>query len=192
VATPRAVRIPRASSSTTRGTMSSPDHFPLSLPGAATEPTVDRRMNRAGSQRAFRLVLIYLVTLMVLYVGFVLLDRVGPGGTSPTAATGLLYFTAFAAALAVGGVLVALSPVPRSVEVSPTSVVVVEWWGRRRKFPPLSELRVEIVRRYPGGLLSSDAVESLEIGDGRTGRRTYQLEEGLIPLHRPPMLSSET
>jgi hypothetical protein len=141
-------------------------------------------MNRAGSQRAFRLASIYLASLTLLYVAFVLLDREGPGGTGPTAETGLLYFTLFAAAIAVGGVLIAVGPAPRAVEVSAAAVVVEEWWGRRRSFPPLGELRVDVVRRFPASFLSSGPVESVEVGDGHGKRRTYQLEEGLIPEHR--------
>jgi hypothetical protein len=98
---------------------------------------------------------------------------------------GLLYFTIFAALLAVAGVLIALGAAPRALEVSPTAVVVEGRWGRRRSFPPLDALRVEVVRRYPAGFLSGDPVESVEIGDGRRGRRTYQLGVGLIPEHLP-------
>ena len=185
MATSRPVRIPRSTASPPATDPSAPP--PAEAPAARS---VDRRVNRAGLQRAFRLALIYLVALFVLYVGFVLADRSAPGGTGPTATAGLLYFTIVASALAVGGVLLALAPAARSVEVSPASVVVEEWTGRRRRFPPLEELRVRTLRRYPAGFLSATAVEAVEVeGDGR--RRTYHLEEGILPERRPGARSLE-
>jgi hypothetical protein len=147
------------------------------------------RRNQAGTERGFRLAIIYLGILAVLYVGFILADRSAPGGSSPGAQTGLLYFTAFAAALAIGGALVALSPAPRVIEVHRDSVIVVEWAGRRRAFPPIEELRVSLVRRYPRGFLSSRPVEAIEMTDRGGTRRTYHLEEGLIAEHRPESIS---
>jgi hypothetical protein len=183
VAFPRAVRIPRSP-----GPPPTPGPDASAVPpsrAAARAAAVDRRPNRAGAQRALRLAGIYLAALAVMYVAFVDLDRSGPGGTGTAAETGLLYFTLVAAALAVGGVLVTLSPVPRAVEVHPSAVVVVEWTGRRRSFPPLEELRVQVVRRYPRGFLSSETVEAVELFD-RNGPRTYQLTEGLLPEHAAP------
>jgi hypothetical protein len=176
VASSRAVRIPR----------------PRPAPAAAASPAApstpapsvekaEIRRNQAANERAQRLLMLYLGTLLVLYVAFLLLDRSSPGGTSSTAETGMIYFSVIAAILAVGGVWVALSPVPRSVEVRPASVVVVEWWGKRRRFPPLGELRPGLVRKFPRSILSSRAVETLEITDDSGRRRTYQLEEGLLP-----------
>ncbi|MGI0156344.1 MAG: hypothetical protein ACREDE_09495, partial [Thermoplasmata archaeon] len=139
------------------------------------------RRNQAATERAFRLTAIYLGTLLILYVAFVVLDRTAPGGTSGAVATGLEYFTAFAVALGVGGAYVALSPAPRAVELRPDSLVVIEWWGHRRSFPPLNELHRALVRRYPASFLSSRAVEAIEVGTLAGGRRTYQFEVGLLP-----------
>jgi len=180
VASPRAIRIPRPKS---------PDPAPPgagALPvGASPSPAppakVDRRPNQAATERARRLALLYIGMLVVLYGAFVVLDRSAPGGTSASAATGLLYFSAFAAILGVGGLWVALSPAPRAIEVRPDSVTVIEAWGVRRAFPPLGELRPTLVRHYPGSFLSSRAVDTLELTDSTGHRRTYQFEEGLIP-----------
>jgi hypothetical protein len=185
VATPRAVRIPRPTAgpvpaepaaAATRAATAGPS-TPLS-------GSVDRRANVAGRQRASRLAMIYLGALVLMYLGFVALDRASAGGNSAAVTSGLLLFTLVAAALAVGGVLVTLSPAPQSVEVTPVSVVVVEWTGRRRTFPPLEALRVEVVRRYPASFLSRSPVETVELtGGGRRG--SYQLTEGLLPERRP-------
>jgi hypothetical protein len=185
VASPRAIRIPRASGATSR--TASEDPHPLSTPTTETAPVgkPDIRYNQAALERARRLLLIYLGTLLVLYVGFVLLDRSSPGGTSSVAETGMIYFSAIAGALAVGGVWVAAGPVPRTVEVRSDSVVIRESWGTRRKFPPVGEIRVSVVHRYPRSFLSSRAVEAVEVLDEAGHRRTYHLEEGLLPERRP-------
>jgi hypothetical protein len=179
VATPRAVRIPRSTAGVDR-----PREVPAEATSIVARSAVERRVNGAGTRRAFRFASLYLGALIVLYLAFVLLDRFGPNGGGPAVNVGLEYFTAIAALLAVGGVVVALSPAPRAVDISPTSVVVVEWWGRRRRFAPLGELRVEVVRRYPRTFLSPDPVEGVEISDRRGPRRTYQLAEGLLPEQR--------
>jgi hypothetical protein len=142
------------------------------------------RDNAPAVARAWRIVAIYLVALAALYAGFLALELRGPGAGGSLANQGLLVFTGIAAALAVGGFVVTMAPVPRSVEVSPTAVVVVEWAGRRREFPPLSDLRVDVVRRYAPSVLTGIAVEAVELTGGRR-RRTYQLVPGLLPEHRP-------
>ena len=154
-------------------------------PAPASEPVdVSRRDNAAAVRRGWRIVAIYLVVLLAMYLGFLALDLRGPGARGALAIDGLLVFSAVAVALGVGGLVVTLAPVPRSVEVTSTAVVVVEWAGRRREFPALDDLRVDVVRRYPANFLSSVEVEAVELTGGRR-RRTYQLTTGLLPEHRP-------
>ncbi len=186
MATPRAIRIPRPSAGGAPGTAGAAGGAtaPAAAPARATR--VDRRPNQAGVERAHRLALIFLGSLAVLYVGFLALDRSAPGGGSATATTGVLYFSAFAAALAAGGLWIALGPAPRAIEVHPDSVIVIEAWGKRREFPPMGEVRASLVRRYPRSFLSSRAVETLEVTDTTGHRRTYQFEEGLLPTQPPP------
>jgi hypothetical protein len=185
VTSPRAIRIPRAKPAGAR-TPSDAGTPGVAVPLAEAAPTrrekLDRRPNQAATERAHRLAAIYLGALVVLYASFLVLDRSAPGGTSATAQTGLIYFTAFAAVLAVGGLWVALAPAPSAIEVRPDAVLVIEVWGRKRQFPPMGEIRASLVRRYPSGFLSSRAVETLEITDTTGHRRTYQFEEGLIPM----------
>jgi hypothetical protein len=172
VSSSRAVRIPKGRAPST----SAPDAPPRS------ESTVDRRKNQAALERAHRLTAIYVGSLIVLYVLFVGLDRTEPGGSSAAAQTGLLFFTLIAAAIGLVGAYVALSPAPRAVEVLPDAVVVIEWWGHRRAYPRLDELTISVVRRYPASFLSSRDIESVEFGTRARGRRTYQLEAGLLPV----------
>lgn len=185
MATPRAIRIPRAPSALPSPPPPSPGPATPELPAEGSPAPVDRRRNQAATERASRLAVIYLGALLVLYIGFVLLDRASPGGTSSAAETGVGYFTAITAVVGLVGTVVALSPAPRSVEVRADSFVVQEWTGRRRTFPPLGELRVSVVRRYPRSFLSSRPVEMLELGTLAGGRRSYQFEEGLIPTPEP-------
>lgn len=183
MASPRAIRIPRSAPRPTEPESTVVPAPPVAEPGAAVP--VDRRRNQAATERAHRLTLIYLIGLAVLYGAFVLLDRSAPGGTTSAVQTGLLYFTGIAAGLGVGGAFVALSPAPRAIELRPDSLVVIEWWGHRRTFPPLAELTRSVVRRYPASFLSSRAVEAIELGTPTVGRRTYQFETGLIPTLDP-------
>ena len=185
MATPRAIRIPRASATAPPATGAPVALSPTPLPPQERPAKLDLRQNQAANERARRLTIIYLGALVVLYVGFVLLDRASPGGTSATAETGMLYFSGIAAALAVGGIWVAFGPVPRAIEVHPEFVVVIESWGKHRRFPPIGEIRVSLVRLYPKSFLSSRAVEVAEIVDDVGHRRTYHLEEGLLPERRP-------
>jgi hypothetical protein len=176
LASPRAIRIPRASSTEGTDRAASTSKFP------ARAFPAERRPNTAGTQRATRLTLIYLLFLGVLYVGFLLLDRAAPGGSSLGADNGTYSFTLLAVILAIGGPLVSLHPAPRSVETSPVSTVVVGRWGRRHTYPPLSEIDTREVRRYPAGLLSSEPVLLVEVGGGPSPRGTFLLEEGLVPV----------
>jgi hypothetical protein len=183
LATPRAVRIPRPKVSAGAPESSSPAPFgPAAIPPPPVAPRADVRWNQAANERARRLLVVYLGALLVLYLGFLFLDRAAPGGTSSTAETGMLYFTLIAVVLGIGGVWVALAPVPRRLEITSAGVVVVEAWGRRREFPPIAEIRPIVVRRFPRGFLSSRAVETLEVTDRSGHRRTYQLEQGLLPV----------
>ncbi len=182
MATPRAVRIPR---SPPAAVAPGPEPSAPPVPDAsAPSRSIERRENRAGRQRALRLTTIYLGALLAMYLGFVALDRLSPGGTSATATDGLYLFTGLAALLAIGGSVVTLGPAPRAIEVGAAAVIVVEWTGRRRTFPPLADLRVDVVRRYPSGWLSRDPVEAVELTGARR-RRTYQVTEGLLPERRP-------
>ena len=186
MSTTRPVRIPRAKatpSADAGSSASAPVPATSSPPASGPEPTKAQvRWNQAANERAHRLLILYLGTLAALYFGFLLLDRTSPGGTSSTAETGMLYFTGIAALLVVVGVWVALAPVPRRMELTPDGVVVVEAWGAKRPFPPVDQLQASLVHRYPRSFLSSRAVETVEITDRSGRRRTYQLEEGLVPL----------
>jgi hypothetical protein len=185
MATPRAIRIPRPTSDSSRDSPPPSALAPRTPAPERTTGPVELRKNVAGFQRAFRLGTIYLIALVVLYVAFLLLDRSSPGGTSPAAEMGALYFTGIATLLAFGGVVLALNSAPRAIEVRPDSVVVIAWWGRRREFPPLSDLRVSVVRRFPSSFLSATPVEVIQLGDRKGHFRTYHVEEGLIPEHVP-------
>ena len=183
MAAPRAIRIPRPSAANPRPATTVSPSSPE--PPPEKPPKLDLRQNQAALERAHRLAIIFLGTLVVLYAAFVLLDRSAPGGTSTTAATGMLYFTAIAVALGIGGAWVALVPVPRAVEVHADHVIIIESWGYRRRFPSIDEIRVLLVHRYPRSILSSRAVLAVEVTDEIGHRRTYQIEEGLLPDLRP-------
>jgi hypothetical protein len=170
MASPRAVRIPRPS----RPAADAP------LAPAEAGPTSAFRPNRAGTQRAVRLSLLFLVVLAALYAGFAIVQRGVPGASSPGGQFDLYFFTAVTAVVAVAGTFVALGQAPRGVEVSPTETVVVGRFGQRRSFPPLGVLQVREVRSYRTALLSSAPVAVYELTPKKGVSRTVLVEQGLF------------
>jgi hypothetical protein len=173
VAGPRAVRIPRSTAPhAVRVATEAPPRPRSAAPG--------RRENVAGNQRAVRTTLVFLLALALLYLAFVVYGRSSPGGRTPGAEEALLLFAGFAAAIGVAGAVLALTPAPRAVEVSEDRLVVIGRWGRRTEWPPIPQVTRRVVRRYPGGFLSSGNVESVEVWASGRRPRTYLVEEGLF------------
>ena len=177
---PRAVRIPR--SGPPRVASGSREG-----PSPSERTPVDRRRNRSGTQRAVRLTVLYLVALLALYLAFVAYGRSAPGGSSTGAQQEMLLFAGFAVFLGAFGVVFSLTPAPRAIEVSSRHLVVVGRWGHRTVWPPIGETTVRVVRRYSAGVLSSSAVESVEVWSTGRRPRSYLVEEGLFsPLAATP------
>ncbi|HLM70818.1 MAG TPA: hypothetical protein VK423_05520 [Thermoplasmata archaeon] len=182
MATPRAVKIPR--------TPALP--HAVRLPAVRTDrsaPPVgvghERRVNVAGTQRAVRLSLVFVVALVAIYAGFVLYDRTTPGGTAPAQGNGVLLFTGLFLLFAIGGVIVTLTPAPRAIEIREDAVTVVGRWGRRRRLSSLGLLSVAVVRKYPEGLLASGPVAMVEVYGEDMPRRSYLVEEDLFAGANP-------
>ena len=149
------------------------------------ERSVERRRNVSGFQRALRLTLVYLVGMALIYaliVGYTLMAPIAQG---TGVGTDLLLFGIAALAFAIVGTLVALHPVPRAIELTPTAVVVVGRWGARTEWTPRGELKLRVVRRFPAGLHSSEPVTSVELSLPGRPPRTYLVTEGLIPVGPP-------
>lgn len=140
----------------------------------------ERRPNTAGSQRAIRLIALFVAVLSAMYAVFVLYDRTVPGGTAPAQGNGVLLFSGIFVVFAIGGLLYTLTPVPRAVEVKIDAVTVEGRWGKRRPFPALERLTVSVVRRYPAGLLSGRPVDLVEVSGEDVPRRSYLVESGLF------------
>jgi len=172
---PRPVRIARTSGSPPAKTSEARDR------SAAGPAPVDFRPNRAGTQRAYRISLVYLVILIALYLAFALSSRDSPGGTGAAATTNLGLFTLAAAVLAVGGVAFTFTPVPRGILREADGFVLVGRWGNRSEWRPLSQVTIHRVRHYPAGFLASAPVDSVELTREGRGRRSYFLETGLLP-----------
>jgi hypothetical protein len=179
MSTPRAVRIPRATKESPFAT--------VRMPVPSTHPTTSLaervRANRAGTQRAVRLTLLYLVVLAILYVAFVAYGRTVPGGTSSGMGYALTEFGLLALVLGVVGGALTLSPAPRAVERFPDGFVVVGRWGRRTAWTPLPKVSVRLVRRYPAGFLSKETVDLVEVSASGKRPRGYLVESGLLSEH---------
>ncbi len=164
--TTRPVRIPRGSAGP--------------RPAGSAGPLLDRRVNVAGTQRAFRFAVLYLVVLLALDLVLVGLDLGSSEASRPGVQSGLQLFIGVAVLLAVGSVVYALTPAPRYIEIRPESVVVVGRWGGRVGLPPLGSLRATVARHYPAGFLSHAPVDLVQVVDTGGRRRTYQVEAGLF------------
>jgi hypothetical protein len=165
---PRAVRIPRAGPPR-------PEAAPAPAPAPGTF-----RPNRAGTQRATRLSVLFLVVLAALYVGFVLVQRGAVGATSPGGRFDLYFFTAITAAVAVVGVVVAIGQAPRGIEVTAAATVVVGRFGTRSAFPALGTFPIRQVRSYRTAFLSSTPVAVYELAPARGASRTLLIEQGIF------------
>ncbi|HTP55031.1 MAG TPA: hypothetical protein VML94_08775 [Thermoplasmata archaeon] len=152
--------------------------------GSLPLPGVRRVVNRAATQRARRLALLYLAVLAALYLGLAVLARSSHGGGTAGTSQDLELFGAVAFAFALVGVFLALLSAPASVEWTPTATVLVSVLGTRRVYPALPGISVRIARRFPPGVLSSEPVESVEIG-ARGVRRTYLFDAGVFTDTHP-------
>ena len=146
---------------------------------------MERRPNRAATQRVVRLSLFYLVALAVLYVILVGLARSAAGGTGTGVDNAVAFFSGVAAVLAIGGVVFSLTAAPRALEVGPESIVVIGRWGGRREYAPRSEIRVRVLRRFSPGPLAPAAVESVEVRVPGKPSRTYLVDQELFPVTSP-------
>jgi hypothetical protein len=182
-AAPRAIRIPRArSADATR-----PVRIPVSRPPpgpATTGPPSERRQNRAGTQRALRLTLLYVTSVAVLFAAFALAAETTPAGSSSGAAQDLLLFGLVALLIGGTGSLFVLGSTPRAIELTGSELVVVGRFGQRLRFSLGPTLSVRRVRRYGASFLSSSPVEAVELSAGGV-RRTFVIEEGILPEPLP-------
>jgi hypothetical protein len=178
VATPHAVRIPRAPLPP-RSVPVPPEQLPAAV-SAPADSKREHRVNVGGTQRAIRITALFVGTLAALYAAFVLYDRTAPGGTASPTGNGVLLFTGIFVVFAVGGALYALTPAPRALEVESGRVTVIGRWGQRRRLPRLELLSVGVVRRYPAGWLSDRPVDLIELAGEDTRRRSYLVESGLF------------
>jgi len=166
VSNPRPVRIPREPTAPR----------PAGVVGALLE----HRPNEAGTQRAFRFAILYVLVLVALDVILVALDLSSKEAGRPGVESGLQLFIGIAILLAVGSVIFALSPAPRYVDVRADGVIVVGRWGQRALLPPMAQLQTKVLRHYPAGVLSSTPVDLVQVVDRNGRRRTYQVETGLF------------
>lgn len=175
----RPVRIPRGRP-TAGGPATRPSPALDSVPTAGRAPEGELRRNRAGTQRATRLALLYVVAVGVLYGALAAYARSTPTGGSSGATSGLTVFGVLAVVLAAAGALFSLAAAPRAVELNGPETFVIGRFGGRLRLSTTKELAVRVVRTFPTGLLSSAPVESVEVVQGRI-RRTLLIEEGLLP-----------
>jgi hypothetical protein len=163
---------------------------PVVAPTPRGGPPTDRRVNRAATQRAIRLSVLYALGIAAVYALLVGIALEGPTGSSAGTAGDLLFAGLLALVLAAIGVLVSLGTAPRAVELGDAETVVVGRFGRRYHFPARDRLHTTVLQRFPAGLLSPVTLESVEIAGGTT-RRSFLLDEGLLELSAVPAFAGE-
>jgi len=164
----RAVRIPRDRATPGPG------------PAAAAQRAPTIRPNRGGRERSIRIAAVYAGAVLALTAVLAALDLTGANASRPGDQQGLELFLGVAFLMVLGSVVYAVSPAPRRVEVRAESVVVVGRWGRRRSFPPLGSLGIQVVRHFPPGPLTPYPVDVVRVTDARDRIATYEVESGLL------------
>lgn len=145
-------------------------------PGASAPAPENYRANRAGTARGLRVFLLFLVALLTLYLGFVGRFLASPDPGVRTNLTGYLVFSLAAAVVATGAYSVTLLRAPRGMWESDLEIVVEERSGRRRSFPAGRALDVQVVRRYPAGLLNAEGTELVRLSVPEGTGRFYLVE----------------
>jgi hypothetical protein len=160
--------------------------LPRPTPAETAVPSARFLDNGGAVQRANRLSIAYAAALLVVYAILGLYARSAPGGTSPGANSGLEIFAVVAVVLAGVGIVLTLGSAPRRVELGPDGTVFVGRLGNRLRLPPIDELSVRVVRRFPGGWLSSVPVAHVEVAPRRKGRtRSFLVEEHMFDESGP-------
>ncbi len=168
----RPVRVARAPGSV--------DPVPRSRSPESSEPKVPFRPNRGATTRGLRLSLLYGVGIAAVYAFLVALTRSSSTGGTSGATYELELAGLLAAVLGVGGALLVVSSTPRGVLLGEEEVVIVGRFGGRHPFPRGARLRRRVVQRFPPGILSPVAIESIELS-GWSRRKTFLLDAELIP-----------
>jgi hypothetical protein len=154
--------------------------LPVDPTGTGAEPSSGPTPNRGGRARALRTGVLFLLVMTLLYGALAAYDRSTPGGTSLGASQGFEWFSLVAVVIGVGGFLFSFGVAPRAVELRPDATIVFGAYGRVVRFPKDSTYTAKVVRRFPAGILSNEAVESVELRSNGV-RRTFLVEPGLIP-----------
>jgi hypothetical protein len=173
----RSVRIPRAP----------PASVPRGVAPASTSARAPARAkasgeleNQGGSDRARRVFLFYLVSVVLLFGAFTALQFASPypGVRDNFVASGTLALIALLALA--GGYAVTMGRAPRTLRAEGESVVILERWGRERRLPVAAALAPSSVKAHPPFLRGAEWTETVELTWPGGARRAYLLERGLL------------
>jgi hypothetical protein len=144
---------------------------PATLGGASTTGTLGpRHRNDAGSTRAFRTFLFFLVALAVIYGVFISFAAQSASNGANSTVEAVL--TASVAVALVVGWWVTLGQAPTVAYVQGDHLVVQSRTGRARRFP-MDGLRVTMMRTNGRGFLGPDPTEFVELSAPGGPRQTY-------------------
>ena len=143
---------------------------PESDPPAQTWPVGRRVPNSAGTSRASRTFIFFLVALAAIYAVFLSYAVTSSTTGAGSAVEGILTVSVVVA-LAVGWV-VTLGQTPTMAWVEYGELVVRERTGRMRRFP-MDNLRVHVLRSNGSGFLGPSPTEYVEVAASGAPGRTY-------------------
>ena len=174
----RAVRIPR------QGDGASIAVEPAAESPSAAAPVATRRRmpNSAGSSRAFRTFLIFLIGLAAIY-GIFLGVAVRSSSASTSTPVEEVLTVAVVVALAVGWI-VTLGQAPTAAWVDDEKLVVRERMGWTRRFP-IATVRFHVLRTNGVGLFGPEPTEFVEVSTPRGAGRTYLVGANYFYFARP-------
>lgn len=161
----RAVRIPRAGEGPA-ATESSTEAVLTPAPRS----TEHRFTNAAGSSRAFRTFVFFLVALAVIYAVFLDLAVSSSTGGSNYSVEEVLT-AAVVISLGIGW-FVTFGQTPSGAWVEGGQLVVHERTGRFRRFPQ-DDVKFHVLRSNEVGIFGPEPTEYVEVFAPRAGRRTY-------------------
>jgi hypothetical protein len=133
-------------------------------------PPTRRFTNVAGSSRALRTFLLFVVLLAVIYGVFMDLAVTSVVNGTNYAVEGIL--TASVAVALVVGWFVTLGQTPSAAWVENGQLVVLGRMGRPRRFPT-DTVRIHVLRSNGAGLFGPEPTEFVEISLAGGTRRTY-------------------
>ena len=163
MAEPRAVRIARSAT-----------------PSSGAAETGRFIPNRAGTARGWRLFVLFVAVLAVIYLVFVALALSSPTPGVRNNPLGWATFSGLATLLALWGWAITLGRAPRGATPRGEDVLVEGRTGRRYRVAAGALAQATVAHRYPAGPLSPEPTEFVVLRTSDGAQRTFLVGESFF------------